>query len=189
MEYFLESQEKKRELAEINLFVNMRSTYAINFKPDSNKHMNNFKEIYAQTICGTTNLSLSTIYYMEIIGKNPDSDETVRHLAELLLNSATSQHQDIYVVLVGDGKMYEHLIQNKHLYGLALQKLLVFPGDWHTLANFQPEGLLQCWSKRDSDGIWVQRRIFKLFGKMITFQEDTHIPYSYKCGKYCINKC
>ena len=70
----------------------MRSTYAINFKPDSNKHMNNFKEIYAQTICGTTNLSLSTIYYMEIIGENPDNDETMRYLAELLLNITTSRH-------------------------------------------------------------------------------------------------
>ena len=75
---------------------------------------------------------------MEIIDEHPDDDETMRHIAELLLENASSAHQENYVILVGDGKTYEHLIQIKHLYGQELQRLIIFPGDWHTLANYQP---------------------------------------------------
>ena len=67
-----------------------------------------------------------------------DDDETMRNLAELLLDNTAMPHQDNYVVLVGDGKTYEHLVNIKHLYGPVLEKLLIFPGDWYTLANFQP---------------------------------------------------
>ena len=64
--------------------------------------------------------------------------DTMKHVADILLNNASSQYQDHYVVLVGDGKTSEHLMKIKHLYGKELKKLLIFPGDWHTLANFQP---------------------------------------------------
>jgi hypothetical protein len=43
-----------------------------------------------------------------------------------------------YVVLVGDGKTYQHLMSVKRLYGSAFERLLIFPGDWHTLTNLQP---------------------------------------------------
>ena len=59
------------------------------------------------------------------------------HLAEDLL-SKFDNIQDGWVVLVGDGKIYKHLMNIKKQYNTALQKLLLFPGDWHILKNFQP---------------------------------------------------
>ena len=41
------------------------------------------------------------------------------------------------MVLVGDGKTYEHLQRVKRVYGSALENLLIFPGDWHILKNYQ----------------------------------------------------
>ena len=75
---------------------------------------------------------------MELLDENPDSSDTMKHLAEILLETRSSVHQDRYVVLVGDGKTYEHLMQIKRMYGSELQKLSIFPGDWHTLKNYQP---------------------------------------------------
>lgn len=53
----------------------------------------------------------SNIYYMEILDENPDSNETMRKLAEILLDNVSSDHQGKYVILVGDGKTYDHLMQ------------------------------------------------------------------------------
>lgn len=70
--------------------------------------------------------------------ENPDSSETMRYVSEMLLHIYDTSEQSGFVLLTGDGKTYEHLMEVKKLYGKALEKLLIFPGDWHTLANFQP---------------------------------------------------
>ena len=57
-----------------------------------------------------TSYQQSNIHYMELVDENPDSDETMMHIAEQLLEELQSQD---YVVLVGDGKTYEHLM-NMH---------------------------------------------------------------------------
>ncbi len=75
---------------------------------------------------------------MEFVDENPDSYETMRSVSDLLLHTANSEYQNDYVVLVGDGKTYQHLMKIKQTYGQLLNKLLIFPGDWRLLANLQP---------------------------------------------------
>ena len=41
------------------------------------------------------------------------------------------------LILVGDGKTYEHLTVLKRQYGSGLHNVLLFPGDWHILKNYQ----------------------------------------------------
>ena len=53
-------------------------------------------------------------------------------VAEDLLDKFTIETQQGWVVLVGDGKTYECLMNIQRQYGHALQKLLISPEDWHT---------------------------------------------------------
>ena len=70
--------------------------------------------------------SASSIHYLALINDNADSDETMAHIAELVLEQICSSYQGP-VVLVGDGKTFEHLQHVKQLYGNALSKILLFP--------------------------------------------------------------
>ena len=79
----------------------------------------------------------STVHYMELVNENPDSTETMSLVAEDLL-AKFDEVQDGWVVLVGDGISYKHLMDIKRQYSKALRKLLIFPGDRHILKNYLP---------------------------------------------------
>ena len=80
----------------------------------------------------------STVHYLELVDENPDSSETMCVVTEDILNKFGDKVQNGWVLLVGDGKTYKHLMNIKKQYSSALEKLLIFPGDWHILKNFQP---------------------------------------------------
>lgn len=69
---------------------------------------------------------------MELVDENPDSADTMRYVSELLLSSPP-EYQNGYVVLVGDGKTYEHLMEVKRLYGQSLE--------WKSCLYFQETGI------------------------------------------------
>ena len=79
----------------------------------------------------------SCVHYMELTDENPDTDETMMLVAEDLLEKFRTEYYGGWVVLMGDSKTYQHLMEIKREYGVALDKLLIFPGDWHTLKNYQ----------------------------------------------------
>ena len=76
---------------------------------------------------------------VDITDDPADSKETVlKVLTSLEKKSREIRGWSKYLVVVGDGKTYQHLMELKSANGNELSSLLPFPGDWHILKNFQP---------------------------------------------------
>jgi len=91
---------------------------------------------FTQFLDNDAEKQISNVYCMELVDENPESKQTMAQIAEDLTDTFGKGSQQGWVMLVGDGKTYKHLMSIKNQYGSALQKLL--PGDWNILKNFQP---------------------------------------------------
>ena len=113
----------------LNLFNYMLMKHSFKEETSCLSDMRKFFKQYSPT--------QASIHYLEMINENPDSEETMLHVSEELLDLFSNGAQQDWVVVVGDGKTYEHLSNIKRHYDESLRKLLIFPGDWHTLKTFQ----------------------------------------------------
>jgi hypothetical protein len=132
---FLISPEEKREgqhlLSQALSYVTQKNV----IEAENIGMLKPFKLLVAET--SHASAEQSNIVYMDILDENADSDETMLQIAEKLLEDMHCCDHDGYVIVVGDGKTYDHLLKIKRVYGEPLKKLLIFPGDWHTLKNYQ----------------------------------------------------
>ena len=77
-------------------------------------------------------------YYLGILNEHADNVNTMRTVIELIHEEVVIPKRLQSLVVVGDGKTFEHLVRLKHEYSKELEWMVPFPGDWHTLKNLQP---------------------------------------------------
>ena len=127
----------KAEKLHKNLFTFIITKQANNQQPTPcEKVVTNIKA-FMQCVHPMESIAQSKFYYLSLFDENSDSEETMLHISEEVLQLANSECQNGYVVLVGDGKTFQYLTKIKKKYGQALHKLIIYPGDWHLLKNFQ----------------------------------------------------
>ena len=74
---------------------------------------------------------------MYVLNSNADNRETSLFTLNKLYNDLGVHRRINYLVVVGDGKTYDHLIQYKNEEKEDLDWLLPYIGDWHALKNYQ----------------------------------------------------
>ena len=129
------SESSQQKLLQSKVFAYLAQKHALGRSSQyCDNNIKQLKQFLALSTAGSSPNQYN-FYYMDLLDENPDFDETMLLVAEKLLNELQSDYQDGNIVLVGDGKTYEHLMNIKRLYDSGLQKLLIFLGDWHTLLN------------------------------------------------------
>ena len=86
---------------------------------DPSKTLKSFREYILPTAAQLKYSDPSVVHYMEVLDDNPDSQETMAEVCELLMEKLLPESSQKWVLLVGDGKTYEHLRAVKRLYGPA----------------------------------------------------------------------
>ena len=84
-----------------------------------------------------TTTETSSVVYLHVLDALSESKDTLMQiLLDLHKHFITGQKKK-WLVVVGDAKVYDVLQSLKHEYGEDLKWLLVYPGDWHLLKNYQ----------------------------------------------------
>ena len=79
----------------------------------------------------------STVKFLYVMEENADNRETIKLTLDKLYSDLGIHKTLNYLVVVGDAKTYDHLVQLKNDFPEKLEWLLPFIGDWHTLKNYQ----------------------------------------------------
>ena len=98
-------------------------------------HLPNFPEILEFQTCNYA--ENSKINYLYVLQENADNRETIKNILYKLYHELGIKKRLNYLVIVGDGKTYDHLVSFKNEFTSELSWLIPFPGDWHILKNYQ----------------------------------------------------
>ncbi|CAC5380287.1 unnamed protein product [Mytilus coruscus] len=108
-----------------------------------NKKIKKESIIQAEKMASTVSAEIETTEKSDfssvaILDETADSKETVLKVLNILNDKFQVGQLTNYVVVVGDGKSYDHLIKLKSEYGENMDWVLAYPGDWHILKNVLP---------------------------------------------------
>ena len=134
----LDSEVESKMQLSVQVFSYLVQKHTLSNSEELGRVLKHFRAFCLPTPAQLAYQSPSTVYYMDLLDENADSDDTMAEVAEMIIDEITAGGVQKHVLLIGDGKTYDHLCKVKQLYGSTLSNVLLFPGDWHILKNFQP---------------------------------------------------
>jgi hypothetical protein len=79
----------------------------------------------------------ASVAYIDILSLQSDSKETVILILDQLHTTFIVKQNYQYLLVAADAKLYDILQAVRKEYGVSLDWLLPFPGDWHMMFNYQ----------------------------------------------------
>ena len=127
------AEEKESKIMRSKLFTFCLSHEVIHGNPD-NDILSVLKDFFMSQ--GKEECEQSNVYYMAILEQNADSQETIKMSLEKLHKAMQVGIKIKYLVVVGDGKTYDHLLALKEGYPEYFAWMLPYPGDFHIMKNY-----------------------------------------------------
>ncbi|VDI55362.1 Hypothetical predicted protein [Mytilus galloprovincialis] len=130
-------KETAAEISEWDEFYRSVTKYGFskNFFKKENIVLPGIKTFFSIPVESTEKSDFSSV---AILDETADSKDTVLKVLNILYDKFQVGQLTNYVIVVGDGKSYDHLIKLKSEYGEQMDWVLAYPGDWHIYKNVLP---------------------------------------------------
>ena len=93
----------------------------------------------------------SNVVFLSVVNAHADKPETVKYVLDELENDLLKNKQYSHMVVVGDAKTFDHLINLKKRHSEKFKWMLPMIGDFHVLMNFQSVLMKLFWDAGLSD--------------------------------------
>jgi hypothetical protein len=125
------------EISSFNIFTNYVHRYGFTkfSLQEKNIQVPGIKTFLSVPMQDTKKSEFKSIAVLE---ETADKKETVLQVLNILHDKFDVGHTCKYIVIVGDGKSYDHLINLTTEYDSSLSWVLPYPGDGHILKNVLP---------------------------------------------------
>ena len=132
IEDFMQSPQEEEVLGEFKVAL---STYVLGRAAVAHSHQNksliNMQDYFVHL--RPTHSETSSVHYLDILDAKSDNKDTLMSVLYELHREFIADSTSTHLIVEGDAKIYELIQSLKFEYGNALQWVVPFPGDWHTL--------------------------------------------------------